>query len=173
VPAHGHGDEDKDAELALELLRALADQELARSERSASRARQVFALAAGFFAIVQTVAFGTFASDLVTQDERREMLVLAGIGGGLLVICGLALLVADRAFGSVNVTPDNVLETLNEGTGEPATYRFVELYARVVEEFRKANENRQKVVVGTQLLGLLSLVAVLVELVYGLHARLS
>src|SRR5438128_11847856 len=77
-PSSSHEHKDTDADLALELLRGLADQEIARSERSASRARQVFALTVAFFAVVQTVAFGSFATTLIGHHERKVMLSLAG-----------------------------------------------------------------------------------------------
>jgi hypothetical protein len=165
--------EDRDANLALDVLRGLVDQELTRAERSATRARQVFALAAGFFAVVSTVAFTSFAKNFISGHERHVMLWLAAAAGICLAACGIALLVADRAFRSSHLTPDNVLDTLNEPPGEPATYRFVELYAGVVDEMRGANKKRGSAVVATQILGLLTIGAVLAELIYALYARLS
>jgi hypothetical protein len=163
---------DPDADLALDLLRSLADQELTRAERAASRARQVFALSAGFFAVVQTVVFGSFAGILIGSHERKVMLILAIAGGAVLALCGAALLVADRAFRGKNLSPDNVLATLNSPDPEPATYRFIELYARAVNEMRDANQRRARAVMVTQIMGLLVLLIVLVELVYGLQARI-
>jgi hypothetical protein len=165
--------EDKDANLALDVLRGLADQELTRAERSATRARQVFALAAGFFAVVSTVAFTSFAKTLISGHERHVMLWLAALAGIFLATCGIALLVADRAFRSSHLTADHVLDTLNQRPDEPATYRYVELYARVVDEMRAANVRRGNAVIATQILGLLTIGAVLAELIYALYSRLS
>jgi len=165
--------EDRDADLALEILQGLADQELTRAERSATRARQVFALAAGFFAVVSTVAFTSFAHKLISGHERHVMLLLTGLSGIWLGACGIALLIADRAFRSAHMTADHVVDTLNEKPDEPATYRYIELYAGVVDEMRGANERRGKAVFATQVFGLLTISAVLAELIYALYARLS
>src|SRR4051812_47615656 len=84
--------DDGEVGVALDVLRGLVDQELSRSERIASQARQAFALTAGFFAVVQTVAFGSFATSAVGQTERTWLLSLAAIGGLLLMLCGFATL---------------------------------------------------------------------------------
>lgn len=166
---------DTDSVVALDILRDLADKEISRSERSATRARQAFALAAGFYAVVQTVALGSFGSTLVSSHERMWMLYLAALGGFFLAACGVALLFADRAFRARNLSSDNVLEAVNAGrtADESVTDRLVELYATALDEMRGANANRGKVVVASQVTALLALTAVLVELVYALHARLS
>ena len=45
----------KDLDQAISTLRARVDEEFRIAERLDSKARQAFALAAGFFAVVQTV----------------------------------------------------------------------------------------------------------------------
>ena len=162
---------DSDADVGLEILRSLVDQEVARAERSAARARQAFTVAAAFYAVVQTVIFGTFASRLISADERTWMLRSAALGGTFLAICGIHLLFADRNFKSRNLSSDNVLDAVNEAT--PATERFVELYARALDTMRSANETRTKIVTSAQVFALLTIAAVLVELVYGLSTRLG
>jgi hypothetical protein len=164
---------DKDAELALDLLRGMVDQELARADKSASRARQVFALAAGFFAVVSTVSFTSFAHALIGGHERHVLLWLAGLGGVCLAICGAALLAADRAFRGAYLTADDVVDTLNERPDEPAALRYVELYAGAVDSMRVANGRRATAVFWTQVAGLATIGAVLAELIYALYARLS
>jgi hypothetical protein len=101
------------------------------------------------------------------------MLWLAGVGGIVLAGCGVALLAADRAFRGAHLDADHVVNTLNKKSDEPATYRFVELYAGVVDEMRGANVRRNKAVFVAQVLGLLTIGAVLAELIYALYARLS
>src|SRR5438874_4637282 len=102
----GSSPDDEDVTLALDVLRKMADQEFNRAERAASRARQAFALAAGFFAVVQTVAFGSFAKSLVSHGERTTLLWLAGGAGVFLAICGVILLRADASFRSFNISTD-------------------------------------------------------------------
>lgn len=167
--------EDKEAELALDVLRSLAAEEEARAERGVTRARQAFALAAGFFAVVQTVSFSSFAQKLIVAGERRHLLYLAGASGVMLTVCGLLLLVTDRAFRSRAISTDSILEVVNDTrqTSGPAYDGFISLYARLVDELRDTNARRYLVVFVTQVFALLSLLAVLVELVYSLHSRLG
>jgi hypothetical protein len=179
-PQRGGGDptvaeDDRGASAALRLLQDLADQEFTRAERAASRARQAFALAAGFYAVVQTVAFGSFAKGLVSGGERHALLWLAGSAGALLAVCGALLLIADAAYRSSNIRTDTILNVLNDESddGTTAEERFVEYYATVVDEMRETNRRRHRVVIATQLAALSSLALVLAELIYSLDARLS
>lgn len=147
----------------------MAEQEATRSERAASRARQAFALAAGFFAIVQTVVFGSFAQGAVSHHEREWMLALAAVAGGVLLICGVMALVADRAWRARHLSADQVLDAVN--ADEPASYGLAELYAAHVTALRSANKKRGLVAAWTQIVAVGVLLAVVVELLYGLRAR--
>src|ERR1019366_2666676 len=92
----GSDGEHLDPRLAIDLFRGLADQEIARAEAARSRARQAFALAAGFFAVVQTVAFGTFVTTAVTKSHHTGSLIdHATVAAVLLGCSGLVLLIAD------------------------------------------------------------------------------
>lgn len=136
--------EDADARLALDLLRAMADQEFARAERLASRARNAFALAAGFFAVSQAVAFGSFVSGRITDKELHRLLVIAALAAIALAISGLLVLKVERVRKGKNLDPDQIVDVLNEQGGAPGRVvdRYVELYARFVKEIRRLNESR-------------------------------
>jgi hypothetical protein len=56
------------------------------AERLSVKARQAFVLGVGFFTIVQTVAFNSFAQTAISKGEKRWLLVLA-----ILAIVTLAL----------------------------------------------------------------------------------
>jgi hypothetical protein len=156
----------------IDLFRGLADQELARAEAARARARQAFALAAGFFAVVQTVAFGSFVTSRIAQDHQTATLVHhATLAGVVLGICGLALLIADSFFRSRNVTPEALYETITtvpkEGT---TTDEIVRLYFLVAVSHRDANRGRLGMTALTQLLALLAIAASAWELLAALHA---
>lgn len=103
------------------------------------------------------------------------MLYLAGVAGGILTLCGILLLVTDRAYRTYAVEPDNILDAIKRSRehGESAVDGFVRLYATRVDVLRSANAHRVRLTFATQGLALFSLLAVLVELVYSLHARLA
>jgi hypothetical protein len=171
----GSSRDDKDAEVALDVMRGLADQELARAERASTRARQAFALAAGFFAIVQTVAFGSFEVDLVSNAERETLLDKATLAAIFLAVCGALLLVADSAFRSRDLDEDVVEQKLAEAgaTKSSAARIFVETYGVVLYARRRTNRIRFLFVTLTQLAAIASIVFVLLELRYGLDARVK
>src|SRR3954465_14757211 len=75
-----------DIDNALTVLRARIDEEFRITERLDSKSRQAFALTAGFFAVVQTVAFGAFAQATVNGTERVLLLAAAVVAGGALIV---------------------------------------------------------------------------------------
>jgi hypothetical protein len=165
--------ESQDAALALELLRAMADQDFARAERFGSRARNAFALAAGFFAVTQAVVFGSFASSEVSRGETEALLYLGGLAGVLLACAGLLVLAVERARVARNLTPDTVIDVLNEEGGEEGRVvdRFVELYAKFVATLRETNELRLKRASWVQTFVSMTILVTLIELAVGFLVR--
>jgi hypothetical protein len=102
------------------------------------------------------------------------LLWLAGGAAVLLALCAVTLLIADGAYRSRNITPDDVLGVLDsdDEDGLTSDERFVEYLAGVVDSMRTTNGRRHVWVFITQLLAALSVLAVLVELVFSLDARL-
>jgi hypothetical protein len=176
-PTTGYGatEGDRGAGAALTLLQGLVDQEISRGERVVGRARGAFGLAAGFFAIAQTVAFGSFAHTLISAAERSTLLWLAGAAGVALCVCGALLLGSERRWRTYHISPEQILAVLDEqpDDGTSPEERFVEYYAGVVDQMRKTNRDRQRIVWWTQAAALVSLAVVLAELLYSFDARLS
>ena len=134
-----------------------------------------FALAAGFFAVVQTVAFGSFATKFISTSERTTLLWLAGGAAVLLATCGAVLVWADTAHKAKNLAPEGVVQVMNEDDedGLTAEERFIEDLADTATALRGTNEKRRHAVFTTQLIAVASIAAVLAELLYSLDARLS
>ena len=169
------GDANKDdPKIVLDALQKLAAQEVDRSERFTSRARQAFLFAAGFFAVVQTVSFNGFASDQVGSHERKALLILAIVAASALVSCGFALLVTDARWKTKDLTSDLILDAANDAaeSGRPVAVELSGLYATVVDERRATNSRRKVALWVTQILAGLSGLAVLGELIYALNARI-
>ena len=78
----------------LDALKTSFDEEFETGERLTSKARQVFALSAGFFTIVQTVAFSSFQSRDVAPYEKRILLAAAFAA---ILLLGFAALRAAQA----------------------------------------------------------------------------
>jgi hypothetical protein len=173
-PVNRESDDDDRFGLGLELLRALADQEISRADTARARSRQAFALAAGFFAVVQTVVYGAFVSRLVTEGHRTSTLINHTKWAAIaLAVCAVGLLIAELPLGSRNLTPDIVLGTVREPPGDKsARQEFAELYALIVEMHRHANRIRFRLVVATQIFALASIALVIWELLTALHASL-
>ena len=158
--------------LGLELLRA--DQELSRAETARARSRQAFAFAATFFAVVQTVAYGTYVTKAATTGHRTETLINHTAWAALaLALCAVGLLIAELPLRSHNLTPKIVLDTIKDApTEEVERERFTSLYALIVESHRLTNAIRFRLVLVTQLLALATIALVLWELLVGLNASL-
>lgn len=168
----GRGGEDE--ALVLDSLRALASQELDRGERFASKARQAVVFAAGFFAVVQTVVFNSFAAKHLSDGERHTLLILAIVAGAALVVCGISLLFSDGVFKTKDLSSDEIIDTANlaEEQGEPVARELSGLYATIVDERRETNGKRRWALRATQLTAFVTSVAVLIELIYALNARI-
>ncbi len=135
------GGSANDLEQAIAVLRARMDEEFRISERLDSKQRQAFALASVFFAVVQTVAFGSFAQGNLHTAQRA-------IIGGLAVVAGLVLVVvmhrlndAEELRPEDDLRPEAVVNWCNEADspGYVAT-RLVGELSDVAR--RRANSNK-------------------------------
>jgi hypothetical protein len=113
LAGEGGGSAD-DLEQAIAALRARVDEEFRIAERLDSKQRQAFALASVFFAVVQTVAFGSFAQSNLHTTQRA-------IIGGLAVVAGLVLITvmnrlnnAEGLHAEDDIRPEAVVDWCNE-----------------------------------------------------------
>ncbi len=162
-----------DLEQAITVLRARIDEEFRISERLDSKSRQAFALAAGFFAVVQTVAFGAFAQDNVDGLERFLMLAAAVIAAGAVIVVADRLTNGEELLEEADVTPEAIVGWCEEADDpEYVPARLVRELARMARRRAENNEIRarryDRVVVSTRwaliLAGLELLVAIFVRL---------
>ena len=99
---------------ALGVLQSRVDEEFRISERLDTRSRQAFGLAAAFFAVVQTVAFGAFAQEDVTSLERVFMLISAVLGGIALAGVAHRLTHGEQLQDESDIEPDAIIRWLQE-----------------------------------------------------------
>ena len=172
--SHGGMSEDDELRLALDLLRDLADQEFRRTERSTSRGRQAVALAAGFFAVAQTVAFSASATTAISSSETEALVWLAGIAAVTLTAGAVLLLLSEKGRTIANLSPALITNELNRGEGADGSTpleSLVEFYSTFVEGFRADNNGRVKWIAAAQIMSGLSILVVLVELIYAFSTR--
>ena len=114
----GQGGGRTDIEPALLELRARVDEEFEISQRLDSKMRQAFALAVGYFAVVQTVAFGSFAERGVNPSERLLLLVaVIAAGFGLLAVAH-RLTNGEELLDEHDTRPDAIIQWLNEAAAD-------------------------------------------------------
>ena len=109
----------RDLEQAIAVLRGRIDEEFRITERLDAKGRQAFALAAGFFAVVQTVAFGAFAQIGVTSGERVLLAVLAVIAGLSLIVVAYRLTHGEELLEEIDVRPDTIVKWANDAGDDP------------------------------------------------------
>lgn len=159
-------------QLGLDLLRGLADQEIARADAIKSRSRQAFTLAAAFFAVVQTVAYGSFVTAAATKHHRIATITSHTTWAVIaLAACGICLIVAESRIKSVNLTAGQVFGIATKATSDAALLEFVELYRIIVEMHRRANRIRWRLAIATELTALASIGFVTWELLVALNAH--
>jgi hypothetical protein len=166
---HGPGDAGK----LIDALRSSADQELTIAERLASKARQAFALGAGFFVVAQTVAFGNFDVKKISTREQHWIIGLAVMAVVILGVAAVATLKADATVTSGDLPLEKLEMDLNaayEGD-EDVIGRLGGYYLGVVRTRRDANTMRRRWYGWARRAAALSLLATTVELVFALIAR--
>ena len=131
----------KDLEQAATQLRTRIDEEFRISERLDAKQRQAFALAAGFFAVVQTVTFGSFAQDHVHAGERVWLLAQVVLAAGALYAVAHRLRHGEELQEVDDVRPDLIVQWLEEADDDDPEYFMARLVRRLssVAEDRIAN----------------------------------
>lgn len=171
----GAGGGCEDLVQAITFLRGRIDEEFRISERLDSKSRQAFALAAGFFAVVQTVTFGSFAQSSITSAERVVLLVAALLAGLAVAAVAHKLTHGEELQDERDVKPDSVVGWVEEADPDDAEHVLVRLLSglREVAESRTENNkirerNYKTVATATQV----ALIMAGVELITALTVRL-
>jgi hypothetical protein len=138
----GGGSAD-DLEQAIAVLRARMDEEFRVSERLDSKQRQAFALASVFFAVVQTVAFGSFAQSNLHTTQRAIIGALAVLAGMVLIVVMHKLNNAEELHAEDDIRPEAIVAWCNEADGPGY------VAARLVGELsdvarRRSNSNKER-----------------------------
>jgi predicted alpha/beta hydrolase len=136
--SHG-GAGSQDLAQAITILRARVDEEFKIAERLDSKGRQAFALAAGFFAVVQTVTFGSFAQNTITSGERPFLLAMAVLAGACVAAVGHRLTHGEDLLGEADMKPEAIVEWCNEA--DENDYVAVRLVAELSRMARRRAEN--------------------------------
>lgn len=159
----------------IDALKATADQEFSIAERLSGKARQAFALAAGFFIVGQTVAFGSFEAAKLSTHEKRWVIALAIVAVALLAVAVGAALKADATYKSRDLPLGKLEDDLNAAyEGDPNVMgNLGSYYLGIVRTRREGNRARRRWYQATRVAVTLSLGATVAELVYSLIGRTS
>jgi hypothetical protein len=162
-----------DAGMIVGALKSLAEQEFTVAERLTSKARQAFALGAGFYVVTQSIAFGSFDASRLTAREHQWVLGLSIAAAVLLGVAGLASLRADAPVSSGDLPLARLEDDLNAAyEGDPDVVgRLGSYYLGVVTSRRKANAARLTWYRRARFAVVLSLLGTIVELIFALAAR--
>lgn len=173
-PPEGFVSGPPDAGRVLDAARSAADTEFQIAERLSAKSRQAFALAAGFFAICQTVSFGSFEADLVSDGERLWIIRLAIGAAALLMLSSIAAMVADSLFRSGDLPVNKMTDELDaayDGDDE-VLQRLTETYLGIVVSRRKANRGRRTAYKWARVFVMLTLLGTTTELIVAMTSRI-
>lgn len=167
------GAKTADLEQAIAVLRARVDEEFRISERLDSKGRQAFALAAGFFAVVQTVAFGSFAADGVHTAERVFVGVLAVIAGLAVFATANRLANGEDLHEEDDLRPSAVVKWCNDANADDyVAVRIVSRLATVADNRTLNNKIRSRNYDAVQTATRWALILTGVELIVGILVRI-
>lgn len=174
--AGGSGSDPGGAGKIVDALKASADQEFNIAERLSAKARQAFALAAGFFIVGQTVAFGSFEATKLSTHEKHWMIALAIVAIAALAPFAVAFtLKADATYKSRDLPLEKLEDDLNAAyEGDPDVIgNLGRYYLGIVRTRRKANSSRRVWYHLTLGAVIVSLAATVSELIFSLVSRTS
>lgn len=142
-----HGDDDMPDPpgrigLAIEALRARVVEEFQISERLDSKGRQVFALAAAFFAVAQTVAFGSFRVAQVTGAERVGIATLGLCAAVALLVTGHRLANSEEPQSEQDIGPSKIEEWART-VDDNEFGRLLIVHLREIADRRTASNKRR------------------------------
>lgn len=172
----GAGGDPSSEELghALTALRARIDEEFRITESLNSKQRQAFGLAAGFFAVIQAVAFGSFAVGQIDSREKALVGAFAIAAAVVLAWTGVVLSQVEEIRRETDVLPSAIVRWCNESTGKgDVTKLLISRLAGVAESRAKSNVARQDGVMRVQLWARATLMLSAVELILGIVVRLG
>lgn len=145
-PHEGSAGDDGTVDLsaALSVLRARIDEEFRITERLDTKMRQAFALAAGFFAIAQTVAFGSFAATRVGPADRVVLGSCALVAALSLVVVAHRLVGGEETLEEEDIRPDAVVRWVEEATAaDEVSLRILSQLSLVARRRTENNRIRQ------------------------------
>ena len=170
--AGGGGD---DLYQAITVLRGRIDEEFRITERLDSKSRQAFALAAAIFAVVQTVAFGSFGEDTVGSGERIALLATALLAGLVLVVVAHRVRNIEDLLPEEDTKPGTIVEWCNEAPRDDPEYvpsRLVGELGRVADARAANNKRRAAKYEEVEAASRLALIAAALELVLAIAVRI-
>lgn len=145
VPDTG-GPTGPDLSQAVAVLRGRVDEEFKITERLDTKQRQAFALAAGLFAVAQTVAFGAFSDDSVDTPARILIAAVAAIAAACVVWTAGRLQDGEELQEQDDINPESIVNWCNEPSDDPdyVTVRLVRELSVVAQNRHMRNQERAK-----------------------------
>jgi len=127
------------------------------------------------FAVVQTVAFGSFAQGGVTTGERIVLLVMAIVAGFSLVVVASKVRDVEGLKPEDDLKPEAIVKWLNEAPANDSEYvskKLVAELSRVARSRTESNGTRAATYERVEVWVRLSLIAVASELVVAIIVRI-
>lgn len=165
---------DGDLDNAIAVLRARVDEEFRITERLDSKSRQAFALATGFFAVVQAVAFGALAQSSVNGGEKAVLLTATVLAGLSVLNVAHRLANGEETLEEADVKPEAIAGWFGEAGAEPGSVsRHLVIELSVMARARTDNNTIRATNYGKVAAAMrLSLILTGVELVAAISVRI-
>lgn len=162
-----------DLDNALAVLRERVDLEFRRTERLDTKARQAFALAAGFFALTQAGAFASFGESAVSSGERVWILIVAVAAVAALAFTATRVYHAEKLRGEGSMPIQSVFNWCLEQSGEKLVTAWLILaHRQVAAERVSSNATRVKQTRAVASAAGLTLILCATELIIALVVRM-
>lgn len=161
-----------DLSAVLDVLKAAVQREDVVAERLDSKTRQLLALVGVLFAIVQTVAFGSFRQAAIGTHERVAIIGLGFAAIGLLALAALASFRQQAARKVSDLKLDRIGALIEQRGKTDVVTELCKDHLGMLWSRRKANVSRTDRYQLTFLISSAAVIVIAAELVVALAARL-
>jgi dihydroorotase-like cyclic amidohydrolase len=170
-----HEEPSADLSALLDVLKAAVQREDVIADRLDGKTRQLLALVGVLFAIVQTVAFGSFRQGAIGTHERVAIIALGFAAIGLLALAALASFRQQAALRVADLSLERAAALIKEAAlaGTDVVAELCRDHITLLWSRRKANVARANRYQLTRLISSVAVMVITAELVVALASRIQ
>jgi hypothetical protein len=173
-PLHGGDGQPEGSERfgqAITLIQAQIDEQMKITERLSAKGRQIFGLAAAFFAVAQTIAYGGLGLPHLEGPRVVVLFAVAACALVALLLCGHRVANLEGNKQEPFVKPEKIEEWARSGSDKAFALKVLRQMEHVANERLRKNKDRADAYDDVEQMARLALIFIAVEILIALIFR--